>query len=457
MEELKEIKVRTNWQIGEKYELRIIGKSKEFVYVDCGDKKEGLIDAREFQEGSFNFDEDQIIEAYYVGVFGGFRHFTTLHKGFSTLDLKRIREAYEEKRPLEGKVVKVKKGGFEVSVGSVNCFCPYSHMGEKGENPDNLVGKVFNFRVLSIGEDGGNILLSRRILLEEEREKRKGELRNGLLQGSKITGIVERITGSGAVIDLGGLKAYLPRSEVSWTYVRDMRDFLKEGMVVEAMVKEADWEKERIILSIRELTPDPLLEFAKKFEKESRASGIISKVLPSGLWVKLEGGLEGFVPLSKLGLKRKVEDLTSFFKEGEEVEVVVLDVDLGKRRILLTMKEEEPLNLPYPEIGDLVECVIQKILERGIIVETSSGIEGYIPEGELNFPGDKAKSRHYRVGMKIKGVVLDLDKKRGRLLMSEKRVEEVEERKAYETYKEKIEKEQSPLGTLGELLKETLK
>lgn len=463
MDDLKEIldkkMVRKRWEIGEKYEVEVIGRSKEYVYVDYGDKKEGLIDIKEFvdNEGNMEIIEGKKIEAYYLGTTDGFKRFTTLYHGFSTLDLKRIRDAYEGNSPIEGKVINERKGGFEIGVGSVRCFCPYSQIGEKDEPRGNLLGKILNFKVLVFEDDGKNIVLSRKVLLQEEKEQKKRELKDTIKKGSKVTGIVKRITEAGATIDLGGMEAFLPRSEISWTYVKDIRDLLTPETVIEAKVKEVDWDNERIILSIRELFPDPYAEFEKKYERGCVIEGTVSKIEPFGVFVTIEQGLEGFVHVSRLGLRRRIKDPGQFFKEGQKVEVEVLDVDLTKRRISLAIKEEADQNLPYPKVGEMVECNVIKIVQKGILVEINDGIIGYIPDSEMHFTGEKAKSKYYAVGSNLKAVVIDIDRERGRVLLSEKKVEEFEEKEAYLAYSERLKTESPSLGSLGELIKERLK
>jgi len=463
MDEFQEIversEVKRRWEIGEKYEVKIVGRSKEHAYVDCGDKKEGLIRIEEFidQKGEVSLKEGETVEAYYIGTSGGFRIFTTLMHGYSTLDLKRIRDAYEEGKPIEGKVIAQKKGGFEVEIGKIRCFCPYSQIGERDELAGDFLGRTMSFKVLAFEDEGKNVVLSRRALLEEERKERIERLKEQIKEGSVITGKIKRIGTGGATIDLGGVQAYLPKSEISWTYVEEVKDFFSVGESIEAKVKEIDWENKKIVLSLKELSEDPYALFSKKYGRGSIIEGTISKVEPFGVFVSLVEGVEGFAHVSKLGKKGMVKDLSKFFKEGERLRVRILEIDLAKRKVFLQVEEETTGDIEYPEFGEKLECKVVKVLQKGLLVETPSGVLGYVPEGELNVRGEKAKSNHYKEGKNLRAIVLQVDREKGKILLSEKKVEEFEEKEAYRAYKEKVEKETSSFGRLKDLLEEKLK
>lgn len=453
MEELKEVLSRTairrNWKMGEKYEVEVIGASKDRIYVDCGDKIEGFIRIEEFidENGNICVSEKERIEVYYIGLEDGLRCFTTNLLGFSTIDKMRIKEAYEKSKPVEGMVVSEKKGGFEIKVGSVSCFCPMSHIGEKGE----VIGKKFDFKVLAFERDGKNIVLSRKALLEEKKEETKRKLKESLKEGCVVCGTVEKITDSGALIDIGGLRAYLPKSEVGWSFVSDLSRFLSLGASIEAKIKEIDWEKERIILSTRELLEDPYVEFSKKYQKGSVIEATLSRILPSGIFVLLDKDVESFVPASRLPLGKKIEE----FLVGEKVKVEVLDIDLQKRRIQVAIRKEGTEYF-YPQEGEKIECEVLRILKRGILVKTSYGVCGYIPESELNMKGQKEKLKQYGVGSKVLAVVINVDSEKGKLVLSEKKVVELEEKEAYSDYEDRMRKEAGSLWSLGDLLKEKL-
>ncbi|MCS7281002.1 MAG: S1 RNA-binding domain-containing protein [Desulfobacterota bacterium] len=441
-------------EIGEKYTVRVTGRTKEFVYVDYGDKKEGLIKIEEFlnENGEVSVREDETLEAYYAGQVSGFKLFTILREGVSTIDLQRIKKAYETNTKVEGKVFGKMKGGFEVHVGTVKCFCPHSQMGEKDENFEDFIGRVLEFKVLSLEEDGINVVLSRKELLREKREKLKEELKDVLKENSRVKGKVKSIKENGLVVDIGGLDGFIPKSEISWSNVKNLHELFSNGEVLEVAVKEVDWESEKIILSIKELIPDPFVEFQEKYGIGDLVSGTVAKVEENGILVRLDREIFGFAPLSKLSKKRRIKDPKEFFKEGQILKVRILDVDRAKRRIFLAVEEEE--EIAYPHVGRIIECQVVKALQRGLLVETEEGILGYVPEGELSLKGEKAKSKHYLPGTKMRAAVINVEKER--LVLSEKKVKDFEEKEAYLEYKERMEKMNQGFLRLGDLIRDKL-
>ncbi|MCX7858041.1 MAG: S1 RNA-binding domain-containing protein [Deltaproteobacteria bacterium] len=451
--------LRKTWEIGAKYEVEIIGRSKEHVYVDCGDKKEGLIKLEEFIDrmGNINVVEGEKIEAYYVGTESGFRLFTTFRQGFSTLDLKKIRDAYDEGHPIEGKVLAPKKGGFEIEIGSIKCFCPRSQIGDRDESEEDLIGKNLSFKVMVFEDEGKNIVLSRKALIQEEKEKKKRELKDVLKEGAEVDGRIKKIMEMGAIVDLGGIDAFLPRSEVSWTHFKDIKEILRTDAPVKAKIKEINWDTDKIVVSIKELSSDPFMDFIEKHPIGSVSQGRVVRIEPFGVFVRLEEGIDGFAHISKLSSKRRVKDPAQAFHEGQTVKVSLVDVNLKKRKISLAILEEEDLELNYPEKGELVECQVVKSGQKGVLVEVGDGILGYIPDSELKFTGEKAKSKNYVSGTTLRAVVLEIEREKGRIILSEKKVEEFEEKEEYLKYKEKLEREMSSFGTLGELIRDRLK
>lgn len=324
---------------GQKVEATVLKITGDWVFVDIGQKGEGVVDKKELldADGQLKVAEGDRIPVYFLSSRGGEMRFTARVGGDAGLG--QLEEAWRGGIPVEGVVEKEVKGGFEVKVAGRRAFCPYSQIALRGGSPEEFVGRHLSFRIAQYGEGGRNIVLSRRALLEEERARQKEALKGTLREGQTVRGTVTRIQDFGAFIDIGGVEGLLPVSEVGWGRVEDIRDRLREGQEVEVVLKAIDWERERFTFSLRETLADPWAEAARKYPEGSCHRGKVSRLAPFGAFVTLEEGVDGLLHISKLGAGRRLSHPREAVKEGEVLEVKIEQVDRENRRISLSLAE----------------------------------------------------------------------------------------------------------------------
>jgi len=365
---------------GEKIEARILKITPEWVFLDTGQKGEGVVDRKEFLDGEGNLAvaEGDTVIAFFLSAGRNELRFTT-RIGGGPAGNAQLEEAWRSGIPVEGFVEKEVKGGFEVKIaGSVRAFCPFSQMGLKRAESQEYVGSHLSFRVTEYGEKGRNIILSRRALLEEEQQRRKEEARERLTVGMTITGTIVSLRDFGAFVDLGGIEGLVPVSEIGWGRVENVRDVLAVGETVTAVIKGIDWGKERITLSIRDTLADPWEGVAERFPEGSFHHGRVARLAPFGAFVTLAGGVDGLIHISRLGAGKRINHPREVLKEGEEIEVKVEGIDRERRRLSLSpagtarAAEEEEASLAafrtksgeiptgMGTLGDLLKAKLEK-------------------------------------------------------------------------------------------------
>jgi len=325
---------------GQKVDAVILKISGEWVFVDIGQKGEGVVDKKELldAEGQLTVAEGDRIPVYFLSARGGEMRFAARLGGDAGLG--QLEEAWRGGIPVDGLVEKEVKGGFEVKVAGKRAFCPYSQIALRGGvASEEVLGRHFSFRISQYGEAGRNIVLSRRALLEEERNRQKEALKGTLREGMSVQGTVTRIQDFGAFVDIGGVEGLLPVSEVGWGRVEDIRERLREGQEVEVVVKAIDWERDRFTFSLREALDDPWQEVPRKYPEGSCHRGTVSRLAPFGAFVTLEEGVDGLLHISKLGAGRRLSHPREAVKEGEVLEVKIEQVDREQRRLSLSLAE----------------------------------------------------------------------------------------------------------------------
>lgn len=365
---------------GEKVQVRILKISGDWIFLDTGRKGEGVLDRKELldQEGNLTVAEGDTISAYFVGTERNeFRFTTKVGGGAGTAQLE---DAFHAGIPVQGVVEKEVKGGFEVKVaGTARAFCPYSQMGlRRAEAPEQYMGQQFSFRITNYGEKGRNIVLSRRALLEEEQAQQKEEMKQSLREGMTVHGTVTSLQKFGAFVNLGGIEGLIPMSELGWNRVVDVRDVLAEGQEVSVVVKQIDWEKDRVTLSLKETLADPWEQISARFPEGSYHTGTIVRLMPFGAFVALGDGVDGLIHISKLGGGKRINHPREAVKEGETVEVKIDAIDREQKRLSLSLaavtraEEEEARTLDdfrkqaeqgpkkMGTLGDLLKAKLEK-------------------------------------------------------------------------------------------------
>jgi small subunit ribosomal protein S1 len=325
---------------GQKVTARVLKIGPEWLFIDTGQKGEGIVDLKEFLDvdGNLTVKEGDTISAYFLSSSRGEMRFTTRIGGGASGNTQ-LEEAWQAGVPVEGLVEKEIKGGYEVKLaGTARAFCPYSQMSlRRVDNPESLIGTRLAFRITDYGEKGRNIVVSRRVLLEEEQQRLKEEAKAGICEGMTVTGTVTSLQDFGAFVDLGGLEGLIPVSEIGWSRVKDVRDVLSVGQKVQVVVKAFDREKERVSLSLKDTLPDPWEQAALIYKEGSFHTGSVARLAPFGAFVTLSDGVDGLVHISRLGAGKRINHPREVLKEGETVEVKVESVDRANRRISLAL------------------------------------------------------------------------------------------------------------------------
>ena len=456
----KDSKFPERLEPGQKVTSTIVSISGDFVYVSLGGKSEGVIEIAEFrdEEGKSSVNVGDQVESFFVAVQGGLKRLTTLRHGLSTLSFKEIRDAYEAGLPVSGKVIKELKGGFEVHVGKIRCFCPFSQIDLRGyRNTDIYTGETFALKVLEFEEDDRNVILSRRAILEEEQLVKVEALKSQLSVGMDVPAKVRSIQSFGVFVDLGGVDGLIPMSEIGWGKTDNIRDLMQPGSEVTVRIIAIDWDKDRLTLSLKALQQDPFLSAAEKYPVDSLVRGTIVRLAPFGVFVNLEPGIDGLVHISKLGAGRRIKHPQEVVAVGQTVEAFVQEVDVNSRRISLSLEQKvEPESIIFPEAGALLDGTVEKVLTSGILVKLPGGAVGFIPNSEMGTPRGTNHSKMFPFGTVLQVLVLEIDLGRNRITLSRSGVDEKLEKEQLSSYMNQVrqdDKAGNSLGSFGELLK----
>lgn len=333
-----------HFQPGEKIEAAVIKVTQDWVFIDIGGKSEGTIAADEFShdEGEPALKEGSKIEAYFLSSQKGEMLFTTRIATGASKDA-HLEEAYHSGIPVEGLVEKEVKGGFEVKLaGNKRAFCPYSQLGpHRIEEESPHIGNHLTFKIIEYGAKGRNIVLSHKVIIEEERRIQREALKGYLKEGMTVGGEVTSVREFGAFVDIGGIEGLVPVSEMSWGRVDDMSDIISVGEKVDVAIMKLDWDKNRFSFSLKENMPDPWGNAFQKYPEGSVHKGKVVRLAAFGAFVTLEPGIDGLVHISELGRVKKIKHPHEILQQDQSVEVKILKVDEKKRRISLSLFSED--------------------------------------------------------------------------------------------------------------------
>ncbi|HNU84613.1 MAG TPA: 30S ribosomal protein S1 [Syntrophales bacterium] len=330
---------------GQSVEAVIAKITSDWVFIDLGGKTEGIVERNEFldKEGQLTVKEGDTVKVYFLSSRHGERVFTTRVSGDAARQY--LEEAWRNAIPVEGIVEKEVKGGLEVRIaGTYRAFCPFSQAGiPRGETAAALMGQRIPFIIIEYGERGRRLVVSRRRILEEEERKRKEAIKETLREGMVVTGTVKSLRDFGAFVDIGGIEALLPVSEVGWGRVEDIRDRFTVGQTLEALVLGIDWARDRITLSVKGTLPDPWENVETRYPDGSRHRGTVARLADFGAFITLEPGVDGLIPISRLARGKKIRHPREVLVQGDPIEVVVESSDRAKRRLSLSpvLPEEE--------------------------------------------------------------------------------------------------------------------
>ncbi len=396
---------------------RVVGITSTHVLIDVGYKSEGGIPIQEFSDrhGNLQVKVGDEVDVFFESPEGENGGIVLSRQRAENIKLwEEIEKAYNEGLGIEGHIVGKVKGGFRVDVG-VPGFLPGSHVDIRpSRNLDRFIGTTDRFVILKYNRARGNVVVSRRALLEKERDSLKKEILKVLEEGVILEGTVKNITGYGAFVDLGGIDGILHISDMSWGRINHPTEVVHVGEKLKVVVLKFDPEKERISLGIKQLTPDPWHTVAEKYPLGSRVQGKVISLMDYGAFVELESGIEGLIHISEMSWTKKVSHPSKILQVGQTVEVVVLNVDPSHRRISLGLKQVmanpwESAKEKYP-VGSVVKGPVRNITDFGIFVGIEEGIDGLVHISDLHWSKKiKHPSELYKKGDLVEARVLGVN------------------------------------------------
>jgi small subunit ribosomal protein S1 len=425
----KEGSTTSEFEEGEVVRGRVVHVGTSEVLVDVGYKSEGAIPIEEFHRHGGLPKVGEEIEVYLEAKEDA--------EGLIVLSKDKadkikvwdaVTQAYEKGSPVEGRVVEVVKGGLSVDVG-VKAFLPGSQVDLRPvKNLAALIGQPIRARVIKLNRRRGNVVLSRRAVLEEEREEKKKHTLEVLAEGMVLTGTVKNITDYGAFIDLGGIDGLLHVTDMSWGRVGHPSEIFQVGDQVEVVVLHFDRESGRVSLGYKQKSSDPWERVEQTYAPGTRVGGRVVSLTNYGAFVELEAGVEGLVHVSEMSWTRRVRHPSKIVNVGDEVEVIVLDVNRGAKRISLGMKQVEPdpwatIDERY-RVGSRVTGKVRNLTDFGAFIELEPGVDGLLHISDMSWTRSVGHpSEVLKKGQELDSQILNIDKENKRISLGIKQIQ----------------------------------
>ncbi len=420
-----------DFKVGDIVEGKVVEVQQDFVLVDINYKAEGLIPIGEFRmvEGQRDIKVGDDIEVYIdrietdTGMVGLSKDKADMLRAWND-----ISRAAENEEIIEGVVIAKVKGGLSVDIG-VKAFLPGSQIDLRPvRNMDSFIGKKYKFKVIKFNKKRGNIVLSRRAILEQERENLKNQTIDAMREGSIVMGMVKNITDYGVFIDLGGMDGLLHITDMSWGRVKHPSEMVGVGDEIKVKVLKYDSEKERVSLGLKQLHEDPWEAVKENYPSGTKLQGVVVSLADYGAFIELDEGIEGLIHVSEMSWTKRVKHPSQIVSVGEGVEVVVLEVDTDNRRISLGMKQLQPnpwieLRDSYPP-GTIIEGETKSITEFGVFIGIEDGIDGLVHISDFSWTKRvNHPSEMFKKGEKVRAVVLGVDIENERFSLGVKQLE----------------------------------
>jgi small subunit ribosomal protein S1 len=407
---------------------RIVDIRNDEVVIDIGYKSEGVVAASEFaniDEVDVDDEVDVLLEAVDDAA-GGIR--LSKRRADRIKGWERVVQMYGEGDDVRGHVIKKIKGGLLVDIG-VPVFLPASQVSiRRTHDISEFIGRDIEARIIKIDQERMNIVVSRRKLIEEQREEAKKRLLDEIKPGQIRVGVVKNIADFGAFVDLGGIDGLLHITDMSWSRLTHPSDMLKIDDEIEVMVLRVDTERERIALGLKQKFPSPWESVELKFPVGSRVQGRVVNVMPYGAFVKLEDGIEGLVHISEMSWSKRINHPEEIVKVGDEVEVVVLDINRDKQEISLGMKQAD--GNPWDKVeerfppGTVVEGTVRNLTTYGAFVELEDGVDGLLHVSDMSWTKKVANPADVlEKGQPVRAVVLSVHPDKKRIALGLKQLE----------------------------------
>ncbi|MDH4468291.1 MAG: 30S ribosomal protein S1 [Bacteriovoracaceae bacterium] len=446
---LKDNQKYADFKEGDVFKGTIINITDDFVTVDIGYKQEGLVFTREFRnyDGSLKVKAGDIIEVYVERLESQLGNLVlSKDKAEIIKAWDRISEACEKGESVEGTVISKVKGGLSVDIG-VKAFLPGSQIDIRAtKNLDKYIGKTMEFKVIKFNKKRGNIVLSRRAILAEERGRLKEETLGQIQEGMVVKGVVKNITDYGAFIDLGGVDGLLHITDMSWGRVKHPSTILNIGDEIDVKILKYDSSKERVSLGLKQVLPNPWETASEKYRPGTKVKGEVVSIKDYGVFIELADGIEGLVHVSEMSWTQKLKSPPKDVNVGDKLEAVVIEVDIENKRISLGVKQL----LPNPwdkivekyNVGQLVEGKVKAVVEFGVFIDLKDDIDALIHVSDFSWTRKNINPADvYKVGDNVKAIVLAVDRDNQKFSLGTKQLEEDPWKKIDERH---------PVGTLIE-------
>jgi len=431
---LQHFETETEESVGGDHVIKgtVVKLTATHVVVDIGAKSEGMVPIAEVldHEGKPKFQPGAEIDVM--------RDKGETEEGYvnlSHLKAQRLRSwdeierAYNEKKPIKGIVVERIKGGLTIDIHGAHAFLPGSQVDLRPiRNLDGMKGQTMEVAIIKLNKKRGNIVVSRKQLLEEEQNEKRGKTLEHLQEGSVLTGIVKNLTEYGAFVDMGGIDGLLHITDMSWGRLTHPRDLVNVGDQIQVKVLKYDKEKQRVSLGFKQLTPDPWLDAEHRYPVGAHVHGRVISVTDYGAFVELEQGIEGLVHVSEMTWSKRMKHPSKLVNVNDEVDCVVLSVNPTERRISLGMRQLasnpwDTLHDKYP-VGATVEGRVRNLTEFGAFIEIEDGIDGLVHVSNLSWTTRvKHPSEVLKKGDKVKAVILAIEPDKRRLSLGVKQMQ----------------------------------
>ncbi len=424
------VKAGQSMQPGTIVNAIVLAVKPDVVIVDAGLKSEGVIPLAEFMvDGEIRVAVGDQVEVALETVEDGFGETKfSKEKAERIKTWERLNKAFEGKETVIGIMTGKVKGGFTVDIGTVRAFLPGSLVDVRPvRDTSYLEGKPLEFKVIKLDRLRNNVVVSRREVLEAEYSAERDSLLQNLQEGVVLKGVVKNLVEYGAFVDLGGIDGLLHITDMTWKRIKDPSEVVQVGAEIEVKVLKYDRERRRVSLGLKQLGADPWVDIARRYPEKTRMFGKVTNITDYGAFVEIEPGVEGLVHVSEMDWTNKNINPGKAVTIGQEVEVMILDIDEERRRISLGMKQCVPN--PWEEFaqnfqkGDKVHGQIKSITDFGIFIGLNGGIDGLVHLSDLDWNDDGANAvRRYSKGMELDAVVLAIDAARERISLGVKQV-----------------------------------
>ncbi len=424
---------KTEMRPGSMLRAKVVDITPDAVIVDAGLKSEGIIPKWQFQDENGELEVqvgDEVEVALDLVEDGMGATLLSREKAKRLRAWEKLEEAYEKGETIKGRITGKVRGGFTVEIGPLRAFLPGSLVDVRPvRDTTHLEGQELEFKVIKLDPKRNNIVLSRRAVVEQEYSAEREELLQRLKEEGVVKGVVKNITDYGAFIDLGGIDGLLHITDMAWKRVRHPSEVVQMGDEIEVKVLKFDEDKQRVSLGLKQLSEDPWKDIARRYPPGTRLIGKVTNLTDYGCFVELEDGVEGLVHVSEMDWTNKNVNPAKVVQVGDEVEVMVLDIDEERRRISLGMKQCKPN--PWEEFaathrkGEKVKGAIKSITDFGIFVGLEGGIDGLVHLSDIswNETGEEA-IRNFKKGDEIEAVILAIDPERERISLGIKQLEQ---------------------------------